>query len=292
MIEHFAQPMQEQEEHHTGLREWEKVTLQGEDFIVKRDLIAPLILNTREGSRDVIFSYDEYHHPETNMQIQVWKLGLNKPQTHPAIVRADYGCPCIGLGSHFTLPGHDCGKQREQMFETVANLGIGVIATVSEPTAAGNGHGSHVVMEQSTMQYEAAQRGEYIPSMQEAYSEMGYFGDKRRHDLTAYVLADAVGQRPVIPVMSKIEKIQHLRDAGMNVVDDMRVDLITDRTESMKSILRRDGYHKSIKTTQPGAYLIHNGFEPTRLTPETYQTRVLAPLHTRASQAAPRRLVN
>src|SRR5579872_2133007 len=142
---------------------WEHIEINGENFLVKQGITVPVQLHTREGTEIHEFSYAEYHHPETNIQIGVWSLGLDRPKDLPAIVRADYGCPCMTFGSHFTLPGHDCAKQRELAFETIAQIGIGAIATVSEQTAAGNGHGSHAVMEQLDIQWEAMKSGAHVP---------------------------------------------------------------------------------------------------------------------------------
>lgn len=231
--------------------DWEKLPLGEEEFLVKKERFQPAIFEGKE----VVFDINEYHHPETGTQITVFSLGLNQDVTKPAIVRADYGCPCMSLGTGFTVPGHDCSKQREMMFKTIADLGIGAVAIVSEQTAAGNGHGAHVVFDQSTKQYKAAQEGKPIPSMEQFYSEEGYFPfDTRRHDLVAKALADTVGTtRPVIPGMSSKNKIQTLRDAGMHVMEGVRVDFVTDPGVH-DAILRRSS-HGQRPNLQEGAYL-------------------------------------
>lgn len=279
MTEHL-QPEQIQHEKEKG---WEERVIGEETFLVKKDLVAP----TTHDGQSVLFAYDEYHHPETGMEIKVWKLGMDKPKDQPAIVRLDYGCPCMEIGTNFHLVGHDCSQQRQLMFDTIADLGIGAIATVSEQAAAGNGHGAFAVIEESTERYLAMQDKQPVLSMEESYLKRGYFPfDARRHDVAAKALADSVGDRPVIPAMSSQTKIHHLQDAGMNLVEGMRVELVSSRSEEVRSILRRSAYHNGFVSQQdPGAYLIQ-GTSPIRLTRESYQSQ-FAP-----SRPRPQRLVN
>lgn len=263
--------------YHESRKPWEEVILDGERFLVKRGLST----NVEYEGKDVVFDYDEYHHPETGMEVKVWKAGMDQPKDNPAIVRLDYGCPCMELGTNLHLPGHDCAQQRELMFETIADLGIGVIATVSEQTAAGNGHGAFAVIEESNERYLAEKNGQPFPTMEESYLKRGYFPfDVRRHDLVARVTADSIGDRPVIPAMSSQTKVQHLREVGMHVVENVRVELISHKSEEVRQMLRRDGYQHGITAQKErGAYLLTPNQPPIRLTPDVYQTRLASPQH-------------
>ena len=160
------------------------------------------------------------------------------------------------------------------MFQTIAEIGIGAIAIISEQTAAGNGHGAHVVFDQSTKQYEATRNGQTVPSMEEYYSEQGYYPfDVRRHDLVGKVLADTIGlDRPITPAMSSKKKIQELKDAGMNVMSGVRVDFISD-PGIHDAILRRSS-HVQRPILQQGAYFAFDTASGNnahiKLTPNTY----------------------
>lgn len=261
-------------------------------------LTAPLIGN-REDDKPVPYTYDEYRHIESGTQIQVWKVGMDRPITDPALVRLDYGCPCMQAGFTQHLLGHDCAAQRNLTFQTISNLGIGAIATISEPTAAGNGHGSHAVMQQATIQYEAAMKGEQIPSMQEAYSEIGYYDDLRRHNWVASALAHSVGtERPVIPTTSNAEKVAELQNAGLNIMNNVRIELVSHhvgQSQAVAASRRQGNYFPQEQTFKPGAYLVmKTDTTPihTRLTVDSYTTLLHA--HKVASErfSHQRRIVN
>lgn len=269
----YASPLETQSsEHAHSTSDWENAQIGSEAFMVKKDRVFPMIYKGEE----VVFKVNEYHHPETGTQITVFALGMDKPTNEPAIVRADYGCPCMNFGPSFTIPSHDCGPQRDMMFETIADLGIGAIAIVSEQTAAGNGHGAHVVFDQSTKQYEARESNNTVPTMQEFYSEQGYFPfDNRRHDLVGKTLVDTVGkERLAIFAMSSQKKMQELSEAGLNSLDGLRVDLVTDTTGVHDHLLRRDNYNQKQPVKEPGAYLISNNpdgnMQSIRLIRDTY----------------------
>lgn len=255
------------------LSPWQELEIRGERFLVKRDRLVPA---ENDWGEEIVFHVNEYHHPETGMQIQVWNVGLDRPINEPALVRADYGCPCMVLGSSFKVPGHDCAAQRQMMVDTMQEIGIGAMAVVSEQTAAGNGHGSHAVFDQATAQYLAVQRGEMPPTMQEYFSEQEYQPfDSRRHDLVGLALSDTLGtQRSVIAAMASEKKIQQLQDAGLNVVQNMRIELHTDPDGVHSRNLRRDGYPDRLQASTAGPYLIASGNEGLRhsvpLTRDTY----------------------
>lgn len=276
---------------------WEEVNLNGESFLVMKGLAAPLVAIKDHDQTPIIFTYDEYRHKDSGTQIQVWKLGMDSPKDQPAVVRLDYSCPCMNVGSTFHLMGHDCAQQRDMMFQTIADVGVGAIAIVTEQTAAGNGHGSHAVLQQSTMQYEALSQGKQVPSMQQAYSEIGYFDDLRQHSLVASTLSNSIGtERPVIATTSNPEKIAQLKNAGLHVVDDVRVELVTDLSGKSAEItkLRRNGNYYPVNLQQPGAYLVIDSAQnapSTRLTHDTYSD-VLNSHLPKSHNNSPRRIIN
>ena len=260
---------EEQQLDRSPSEDWQVLTIGEEEFKVKKDRVFPTIRN----GESVIFDVNTYHHIETGIQITLYSLGLQKPTSEPAIVRADYGCPCMSFGPSFTIPGHDCAKQRDIMMDTIAEVGIGAMAVVSEQTAAGNGHGIHVVFDQSTAQFNSQQNNEVPQTMQEFYAENGYTPfDRRRLDLVNKAILDTIGtERPVIPATANLSKIQEFKDVGLNVMEGARVDLITDTTGVHDHILRRDNFAPKIHPQQPGAYLSHPSLQhPMRLARETY----------------------
>lgn len=287
-----------QETRNTELKKWEEVQLNGEDFLVMRDLKAPLLPVKDSDQPPVVFTYDEYRHKESGTQIQVWKLGMDTPVDKPAVIRLDYSCPCMNIGSTMHLMGHDCAQQRDMMFQTIADVGVGAVAIVTEQTAAGNGHGSHAVLQQSTIQYNALKQGQQMPTMQQTYIEMGYFDDLRQHTLVASTLANSVGtERPAIAVTSNAEKLMQLKTAGLNVISDARIELVTDLSGQSAELTkrRRSGNYYPANLQQPGAYLVLGSSQNTpsmRLTHETYESfltplSIAKPLH-----RTPRRIIN
>lgn len=245
------------------LPEWEELNLNGERFLAKKGFLFPMEIN----GKNVVFTINEYHHPETGTKISVYNLGLDRPLNEPAIVRADYGCPCMSA-PNAKVPGHDCAAQRQMMYDTIADIEIGATAIVSEYTAAGNGHGAQAVFEQSTRQEIARRQGKPVPTMQEVYSERGYEPfDKRPHDLVGLALADTLGpDRLAIPAMSSLKKINDLAGAGVNIIPGWRVDLHTQNAED--PALQRDNYPISpYPKTRP--YLIA-GEHTVPLTSQTY----------------------
>lgn len=249
---------------------WETITIDDEQFSVIRGLK----VYTEHGGKPVVFDVTEYQHPETNMRMTVYSLGLDRPLHEPAPVRADYACPCMNLGSSFHMQGHDCVQQRDLMLGTMTELGIGVMAIVSEETAAGNGHGSQAVHRQATIQYEAAQHNLPIPTMQQAFNEMGYYDDLRRHDIVAKVIKDTIGERPAIATTSNTDKIKQLEQAGVAVVPQTRIELVTEQSLTRQQLLGRREYDHLRSVSKPGAYLVNGKAE--LFTPQTYHAHFLA----------------
>ena len=248
---------------HEALPQWENLDIDGEHFLAQRGHKNLVEVNGRQ----ITFSVDIYHHPETGMEIEMYSLGMDKPQKQPTIIRADYGCPCMNYPSNFHMQAHDCKQQRDMMFETMATLGTGVMAVISEQTAAGNGHGKHVVHGQATIQSEAQLLGTYIPTQQEAFSQMGYYDDIRRHDIGAKLIKATIGDRPALVTTSNPDKKQPFIDAGITVVPNTRVELVTPQSLTRQmNVGRRDYEFAQEKKT--GAYLV-NG-HTTRLTPKIY----------------------
>lgn len=235
------------------LSDWELIDLGGEKFKVKRDRVFPTV---HEGGK---YDWDVniYDHIESGMQITILSLGLRDDDTKPAIVRADYGCPCM-IFHGWEIQNHDCSNQRSNMLEAITEVGHGAIAVIDEHTAAGNGRGRHLVYDQSTIQHLAEKRGEDVPSMEKIYTDQGYSPfDVRHHDYVAKTLAHFIGtSRPVIPAMSSTDKIQKLRDEGMNVIEEMRVEFITSKDGAVNPLLRRSTQIESPGTvSKPGTYL-------------------------------------
>lgn len=258
--------------------QWESVEIGGETFLAIRGFTNEVSL---KNGRDVDFNVDIYRHLETGMEITVHSLGMNQPKEVPAMIRADYTCPCMNYPVNWSMKhGHDCNQQRDLAFETIAEVGSGIMAIVSEQTAAGNGHGPQAVYKQATMQYEAEQRGEHIPTTDEAYSEMGYFNDIRRHDIVAKVIASTLDGREAIPATSNIGKLQQFEEAGINLYPDARVELVTDLLSSRIQNIRRDGYNHYEGAIAQGAYLIKNG-ESKPLNRETYVSLAARPISQR-----------
>ncbi len=254
-IEPKAQEANTASQETTPARQWETITLGSELFKVKRDL---LVTHQVDGN-PVDFVVDYYAHPESQTQIAIYKLGLDRPLSDPAITRIDYGCPCMTVGSdRFTFPGHDCKQQRDLMFQTVADLGIGAIAIVDEHTTAGNGHGPQVVYEQADIQNRARKNGQEVPSMPKTYSQLGYHPfDTRPHNMIALALAHSIGtQRTIIPAMTNQKKIQELSDTSMNVSNNLRVELHTNIDPDTVNLLQRDGFHRRLTDYRQGAYVI------------------------------------
>lgn len=240
--------------------DWEEIMLEGEKFKVQRDRFWPVIHKDPVTGEDkeIVFKVDIWEHPETNMKIEVHKLGLNRPLSDPVPIRADYECPCMKQKSG-SIRNHDCAHQRQMMQDTIAELGIGVIAYIDEQTA-GNGHGPSVVYKEADAQYKARLNGETL-SMQKFYENEGYFPfDNRRHDLVALALHDSVGSdRLFIPAMQSPQKIEPLQKVGMNMLD-MRIDFLTAPAASDLN-MRRDGYPNNPKVEKTGAYLVYNNTE-------------------------------
>lgn len=251
-------------------KEWEIIDIGGEEFKVKKDFIWSQDSNGVE----IPFKANVYRHEASNTQIVTLSLGLNNPINEPAIVRADYGCFCMQMPDSLRTPNHDCKQQKDLMIETLADIQVGTIALVSDIVA--NGHGPDAALAQSTVQYEARQNGIEEPSMHEFYRESGYYPiDKRRHDVVSKAIADTIGkERLVIPAMDSNRKIQELKDAGLNVVDGLRINLITDAASLYQHNLRRDNYVQKPDLQEPGAYLsLHtpdSNIHSIRLTKDTY----------------------
>lgn len=271
--ESFSRPLApEQAPQLEALNPMMDIDLQGEKF------------KTQHGYKNVVevdgkrvnFSVDLYHHTETGMEIEVYSLGMQRPLHEPTIIRADYGCPCMNFPSKYRMQGHDCAQQRDLMFDTMRALGTGVVAVISEQTAAGNGHGKHAVHGQATLQYEAEKNGQHIPTMEEAHSQMGYYNDIRRHDIVAKVLAATVGDRPALSTTSNTEKIQQFENAGIHIIPNTRVELVTSQSLNRQSLLGRRNYDHIKGIHKPGAYLV-NG-HTLRLTPKTYQEEFIQPV--------------
>lgn len=264
-----AQYLQEKQK---NLKGWEVVDIGGEIFKVKKDRIFPAIVNGKE----IPLHVNIYHHEASNTQIITHSLGLNNPTHEPTVVRADYGCSCMKYPDSFTIPNHDCRQQKNMMLETLADLNVGTVALISEIVAGANGHGDSIAYDQSTVQFLARQNGDHEPSMHEFYKENGYNPvDKRRHDIVSKAIVDTIGtERLAIPAMDSNRKIQELKDAGLNIVDGLRVNLITNIAEVYDHNLRRDNYAQKPSIQEPGAYLsLHtpdNNIHSIKLNKDTY----------------------
>ncbi|HEX7041772.1 MAG TPA: hypothetical protein VF189_00845 [Patescibacteria group bacterium] len=232
-------------------KEWETINIGGEEFKVKKDFIWPQDFNGVE----IPFKSNVYRHEGSNTQIVTLSLGLDNPVNEPAIVRADYGCFCMEFPDSSSTRNHDCKEQKNLMIATLAEIKSGTIAFISDIVA--NGHGPDAALAQSTAQYEARQNGIHEPSMHEFYKESGYEPiDKRRHDIVSMAIADTVGkERPVIAAMDSNTKVQELKNAGLNVVEGIRVSLVTDLSGRNEHSLRRDNYAERPDVYKTGAYL-------------------------------------
>ena len=252
-------------------RPWEDVKINGEDFKVKRGFT---VLREIKGEY-IPFTVDEYDQLSNGNQVLVWKLGMNQPNKRPAITRIDYGCPCMSEGN---IPGHDCQKQRDLAFEAIKEAGIGAIATINERTAAGNGHGTHMVLEQADRQAKAILEGQPVPSMQQVYTELGHYDDIREHGINAGVLRNSIGSdRNIIPITSNADKFAVLQNAGFTIQDNLRLELKAAHTgisQDLVSRRRTGNYVPEVNGMKPGIYLVE---QPNALTParHTLFTRAL-----------------
>jgi len=248
---------------------WIPVEIDEEKFLVKKGFTPDI--KYKDGNK-IDLASDIYKHPETGMEIVVHSVGMTKPIEQPALIRADYACPCMTYPSSFNWePNHDCKQQRDMMFETIAELGNipCIIATISEETAAGNGHGQAAVYEESDIQRKAKDNGKPAPTREEALSHMGYFNDARRHDIVAKVIKVKLGDRAGIPTTASLNKLQHFENSGITLVPETRVELITQLEINTKRSIRRTGLNHSDSIVTPGAYLLTgNSYE--RLTRESY----------------------
>lgn len=248
------------------LPQCENIDIGGEKFKVQRGHVSDVKVIGRKDPLSV--RVDMYRHLETGMSITIRDYGPNSPENHPIPIRMDYECPCMDNSSRQRMATHDCKQQRDLAQDTAADLEIGVIAFVKESTAAGNGHGPEAVYAQETIQHNAKGKDKPIPTMHEAQSQAGYFGDTRRHEVIAKVIKATIGDRVAIPMTSNTGKIQNFIEAGINVMPDTRIELVTSQTENRHLHSGRRDYDHLKGKTKPGAYLI-NG-HPVLLTPKVY----------------------
>lgn len=250
---------------------WEDIDIGGEKFLAQRGHKNLVEVN----GKNVVFSVDYYRHIESGVDIEMYSLGMDKPSKQPTIIRSDFGCPCMNYPVNFHMLAHDCSQQRSLMFSTMAELGTGAMAVVSEPTSAGNGHGKHAVHGQATMQYEAVQNGQPVPSMQKVYEQFGMDDDVRPHAMVAKLLKETIGNRPALVTTSNKDKIQEFAQAGITVIPDTRVELFTSQSLNRQSLLGRRNYDHMKGIHKEGAYLM-NG-HPVKLTPRVYTERFVQP---------------